>query len=78
MSVLIKGTANQEPSEHKTHFDNYVLADNALPDRVIPTASKPAGETMSSQMGLHKVFIRQGPAHHYDGVGEDGGKQYKL
>lgn len=82
MPVLIKNIANSEihkfPSEHKYHFDNYVLSDNAVPDKVIPTASRPEGEIMSSQAELHKTFIRQGPAHHYAGAGEDGGKQYKL
>ena len=64
------------PSEHE-RTEKLVNPDNYSGDKVVssvPGVTSVGGE-MKAQGELHKVFVRQGPSHHYAGDGEDYGKQ---
>ena len=76
---IVNKQVHKYPSEH-VRTEKVVNPDNYSGDKVVSSIPgvTPVGGEMASQDNLHKKFIRQGPAQHYDGDGEDYGKQYKL
>lgn len=76
---VVNKNIHNYPSEH-ARTENLVRSVNAGQDKVtspVPGVTTVGGE-MKAQGELHKVFIRQGPSHHYSGDGEHYGKQDKL
>lgn len=77
MSAVPNSIPGQIKAEHPMNFEKLVLPDNYSGDKVIsPIADiNPNGGEMSSEAGLHKNFVRQGPQHRYGGDMRPVGKR---